>query len=192
MTKALTGISVAKLRASSNACREIPDGGCVGLYLLIYPSGRKSWALRYRRPSSGRPAKLTLGSVYDADKRSEIDTKPVIGGHLSLGAAHRLVAELKHEIALGKDPGTTHIDQKRKLLISDKFGGAALDFVEQWAKRKTRRWEDTARLLGLKPKTGGIGFDIIPKGLADRWRDTPLTEIDGDDPRKGYSGVSSA
>ena len=198
MTKALTAASVKKLRETEDRVREIPDGGCVGLYLQIYPSGRKSWALRYRRPLDGRPAKLTLGSVFivrakrngwastegrcspiSAD-RSEIDVKPAIGGHLTLGAAHRLVAERKHEIALGRDPGLAHIAAKRQIASSDKFGGAALDFVEQHAKRKTRRWEDTARLLGLKPEGDGGGFETIKKGLADRWRDRPIAEIDGD------------
>jgi integrase len=38
--------------------REIPDAGCTGLYLVTQPSGRKSWAVRYRY--EGRPRKLTL------------------------------------------------------------------------------------------------------------------------------------
>ncbi|MGY4433714.1 hypothetical protein ACVWWO_006191 [Bradyrhizobium sp. F1.13.1] len=181
MAKALTAAGVAKLRAIEDRCREIPDGGCVGLYLLVFPSGRKSWALRYRRPGSGRPAKLTLGSVYDAADGSEIDVKPTIGGHLSLKSAHRLVAELKHEISLGRDPGVAHIAAKRQIVTSEKFGGAALDFIEQHARRKTRRWLDTARLLGLRLKTDHEGFETIPKGLADRWRDKLLIEINGDD-----------
>jgi hypothetical protein len=56
-----------------------------------------------------------------------------------------------------------------------------LDFIQQWAKRKTRRWRDTARLLGLKPKTDSEGFETIPGELSDRWRDKPAAEIDGDD-----------
>jgi integrase len=136
--------------------------------------------LRYRRPGDGRPAKLTLGRVYDAEKRSEIDVKPVIGGYLSLRSAHRLVAELKHELAFGRDPGRTYIEQKRKIATSDNFGGAALDFVEQHAMRKTRRGSETARLLGFQQNDAG-SFELIPKGLAMRWRDRPIAEIDGDD-----------
>src|SRR5262245_8027767 len=103
MAKVLTAAAVSRLKPDKTGCREIADGGAVGLYLLVYSSGRKSWALRYRRPGSQRPAKLILGSVFDADK-AELDAKPVIGGHLSLAAARRLVGELKHEIAIGKDP----------------------------------------------------------------------------------------
>lgn len=38
---------------------EIPDGALVGLYLVVQPSGAKSWAVRYR--ATGRPRKVTLG-----------------------------------------------------------------------------------------------------------------------------------
>jgi hypothetical protein len=50
MAKALTAASVARLRGFDEGVREVPDGGCRGLYLQLYASGKKSWALRYRRP----------------------------------------------------------------------------------------------------------------------------------------------
>lgn len=58
MAKALTtkAIEAAKPDASR---REIPDPALSGLYLVIQPSGVKSWALRYR--FAGKPKKLTLG-----------------------------------------------------------------------------------------------------------------------------------
>lgn len=58
MAKALTtkAIDAAKPDASR---REIPDPALSGLYLVIQPSGVKSWALRYRY--AGKPKKLTLG-----------------------------------------------------------------------------------------------------------------------------------
>jgi integrase len=40
-----------------------------------------------------------------------------------------------------------------------------------------RRWQELARLLGLEPKT----LAPIPKGLAERWAERPVTEIDGHD-----------
>jgi|SRR5581483_9801223 len=39
---------------------EVADSVCPGLYLIVQPTGAKSWAVRYRRPD-GTPAKLTLG-----------------------------------------------------------------------------------------------------------------------------------
>ena len=38
---------------------EVPDGKIAGLYLVVQPSGAKSWALRYR--VAGAPKKFTIG-----------------------------------------------------------------------------------------------------------------------------------
>ena len=43
MAKALTAVSVEKLRPEGSR-REIPDALMPGLYLVIQPSGSKSWA----------------------------------------------------------------------------------------------------------------------------------------------------
>src|SRR5204863_6979941 len=70
MTKALTPIAIANLKPSDKR-REIPDGGCRGLYLIVQPTGRKVWAVRYR--FGERPRKLTLDgvtSLADARKRA--------------------------------------------------------------------------------------------------------------------------
>ena len=48
----------------------------------------------------------------------------------------------------------------------------------QHAKKKTRRWVEQARLLGLKETDKGI--ELIDGGLAMRWRNKPLSEIDTD------------
>lgn len=42
--------------------REIADGLLPGFYLVVQPSGAKSWAIRYRSPVTGKHAKHTLGS----------------------------------------------------------------------------------------------------------------------------------
>ena len=60
MARPLTAIAVEKARPHAER-RELADGGCTGLYLVIQPSGVKSWAARYRY--HGRPTKLTLGPV---------------------------------------------------------------------------------------------------------------------------------
>ena len=49
-SKILTATAVKNFRPGT-APRQIPDGGCVGLYLIVYPSGRKTWAMRFRRRS---------------------------------------------------------------------------------------------------------------------------------------------
>jgi integrase len=78
------------------ARREIPDAGCVGLYLISQPSGHRSWALRYR--FGGRPAKLTLGS-WPA---------------MSLLDARRAAIDAQRELGKGHDPAKAKVDAKIK------------------------------------------------------------------------------
>jgi integrase len=58
MARALTAKAVEKAQSGDKRV-EIPDGIVAGLYLVVQPSGAKSWALRYRQ--AGKPVKLTLG-----------------------------------------------------------------------------------------------------------------------------------
>jgi integrase len=67
--------------------REIPDGDVRGLYLQIFPSGKASWAFRYR--FGGRTRKLTIGA------------SPEIG----LKDARDLARAAHLQIAGGEDPG---------------------------------------------------------------------------------------
>jgi hypothetical protein len=73
MAKVLTSAAVEKYIGGDKR-REIADAKASGLYLVIQPSGQKSWALRFRRPN-GRPAKLTLGSVDFSGKESILAAK---------------------------------------------------------------------------------------------------------------------
>ena len=66
--------------------QEIPDSALSGLYLVIQPSGVKSWALRYR--FAGKSARLTLGRW------------PMMG----LAAARAKAAEAVGQVELGHDP----------------------------------------------------------------------------------------
>lgn len=59
MARALTAKAVEALKADPEKRIEVPDPALSGLYLVVQPSGSKSWALRYR--FGGKPAKLTLG-----------------------------------------------------------------------------------------------------------------------------------
>jgi integrase len=60
MARGFTDIAVKAFKPES-ARREIPDPGCAGLYLIIQPSGHKSFAARFR--FEGRPKKLSLGPL---------------------------------------------------------------------------------------------------------------------------------
>ncbi|GEO15068.1 tyrosine-type recombinase/integrase [Microvirga aerophila] len=86
MAKALTVQSVEKLKPDSSRRLEIPDGLLPGLYLVIQPSGVRSWAVRYR--AAGKPRKLTLGPY------------PAVG----LGTARERAREALQAVASGRDP----------------------------------------------------------------------------------------
>ena len=186
MAKTLTATAVKNCRPDKRR-REVPDGGCPGLHLVVQPNGKKSWALRFRRPGGKLPAKLVLGSVFEtADKEPEI--APVVGGYLTLAGARRLVTTLRHEIAQGRDPAATHIAEKKRRRGEEKdnnFKQIALEFITQHRVKRTgkrpRRWREVARVLGLSyPPDGGEPL-VVRGGLADRWADKAIGAIDGHD-----------
>src|SRR6516162_5448634 len=85
----VTRIDKAKPRvdAAGNKVRtEIPDARQPGLYLIVQPNGKKSWAVRYRY--AGQPRKLTLGSYPG----------------LELGKARRIAGNAFTNLAEGRDP----------------------------------------------------------------------------------------
>ena len=53
MAAALTVKALENLKAAP-ARREVPDGLLPGLYFVLQPSGKSSWAVRY--PPPGNPA----------------------------------------------------------------------------------------------------------------------------------------
>ena len=86
MAKAMTTKAVEALKPGPNR-REIPDPALSGLYLVVQPSGAKSWALRYRY--AGKPRKLTLGKW------------PIMG----VADARAAASEAIEALELGNDPG---------------------------------------------------------------------------------------
>jgi integrase len=185
----LTVASVQKYTAQPKR-REIPDATARGLYLVIQPSGAKSWALRFRRPN-GDPAKLTLGVVDLADK--EPDDEPVLGGALTLGQARELAAQYDRRRARGVDIiEETKTDRSRKTAAAadraaNTFGSCLRGFFADYKTKKwgtrPRRWRDDAALLGLRYPLGADPAtaepSVIKGSLADIWRDKPVAEIDG-------------
>src|SRR5262245_42379261 len=95
MTKrhGLTAVAVENAKPG-NARREIPDSH--GLYLVLQPSGARSWCLRYRH--GGKPRKLTLGG-YPA---------------LSLAAARTAASKAREAVEADRDPSAEKRDEQRK------------------------------------------------------------------------------
>jgi integrase len=67
MKKALTARRVVAVAPGASR-QEIPDAYLPGLYLVVQPSGAKSWAVRYRH--NGRPRKNTLGPYPAVDLKT--------------------------------------------------------------------------------------------------------------------------
>jgi len=174
-TKKLTAAAVRRYRAGAKR-RAIADAH--GLYLIVQPTGSKSWAMFFRN-TGGRMAKLTLGSLDESGKETPAD--PVIGMPLTLAGARRLAAEVNRQRALGQDVVALRLREKteRKTAAANTFVLAAKSFITEHSMRRVRGWREQARLLGLKPSENGL--EEIRGGLCERWRDRPISAIDGHD-----------
>jgi integrase len=153
MTKALTAKRIETVQATSSR-QEIPDGLLVGLYLVVQPSGARSFAVRYRY--AGQPRKLTLGAF------------PAI----NLETARTLGAKALRAAAEGRDPATEKQsakgDAKRQAAEEirgkrDLFENVARDFIERHAMKSNREttWRETARILGFKPDPDNAGKLLV-------------------------------
>jgi Phage integrase family. len=183
MPKVLTAAAVLKYRAGHKR-REVRDGATPGLHLVIQPSGAKSYALRFRRPN-GKSAKLTLGPVDLSGKEPE--GEPMLGTPLTLASARSLAAKAHRDRAIGRDVAARYVDEKRRRTTEDAnrakntFAALTHRFIDEHARPKTRRWRDTARLLGWSYPGEGSDPTIVEGGLSHRWRDKPIADIDGHD-----------
>ncbi|MGO9684616.1 MAG: tyrosine-type recombinase/integrase [Steroidobacteraceae bacterium] len=183
MSKPLTAAAVAKYRPGPKR-RIIRDGGARSLFLVIEPSGHRSWRMRFRTPT-GRIAKVTLGSV-DLSGR-ELKGDPAIGQPLSLQAARQLAATVHRERALGRDVAAEHKARRHRQRTeieersASTFGAAVRDYVNEFARPKTRNWRDTAKHLGLHYRDDTDTFDEAKGGLSQRWAERPVASIDDHD-----------
>src|SRR6266446_5035937 len=153
MAAKLTSLAVRnanpKRRKGELRRTEIPDAGS-GLYLIVQPSGAKSWAVRYRFADA--PRKLTLGTAIVLDE-GEKEPVPVIGGALTLAGARKLAAVELHALAQGVDPAAAKrqaaaaSEQAAFDRARDTVEHLAEQFIEKHAKKKTRSWKGTQRIF---------------------------------------------
>jgi hypothetical protein len=128
LPRTLTARTVETIKPASTR-REIPDRHLPGLYLVVQPSGARSWAVRYR---SGRQTrKHTLGP-YPA---------------LDLKAARLLAGKALRAVAEGRDPGREKAEERA--VQSDTVAAVARQFVEKHCQRANRQRTaaETQRLL---------------------------------------------
>jgi integrase len=150
MAKALT-VRAIEAAKPGLARREIPDGLLAGLYLIVQPSGAKSWALRYR--FRGRPRKFTIGSWPAIDLASARDL-----GRKALISAKQ-----------GNDPGDERKASHHAAVMArrDTVAAVAAEFLERYAKANTREatWRETERILNKEvlPRWGSRSIQEITR-----------------------------
>jgi integrase len=130
MSRVLTARTVETLKAGP-VRQEIPDRHMPNLYLVLQPSGHRSWAIRYR--VGGRSRKHTIGA-YPA---------------IDLKAARELAAKAFRVVAEGRDPG--YEKALSRSIQSDSVEAVVELFFERHCKRvnRPRTIEGTRQLLDL-------------------------------------------
>ncbi|WP_425050756.1 tyrosine-type recombinase/integrase [Psychromarinibacter sp. S121] len=144
MPRALTSKAVEALRPDPDRRQEIPDPALVGLYLVVQPSGAKSWALRYRY--AGKPKKLTLGrwplmGLADARAAATDAIEAVEHGNDPSAAKKRTKAARLEAQLSERDKIKTLIDQYAKRHLASLKSGATVKrelerhVVSEWGER---------------------------------------------------------
>ena len=137
----LTDIQIKKL-ALPQSRKELPDGKIPGLYLILQPSGARSWAVRYR--FAGQPKKLTLGP-YPA---------------IDLATARKRAQEALGDVAGGKDPArakkTARAARKAERETEEhRLDPVATAYIERYVKREVgAAWGGESRGLRLRTSPG--------------------------------------
>ena len=118
MARVLTAKSVEAMRPDPAKRIELSDAAMPGLWLVVQPSGAKSWAYRYR--FDGKPRKLTLGR-YPA---------------LSLANARDEAGSAARKLELGTDPGTAKLAAKAEARVArETERDKVKTLIEQFDKR---------------------------------------------------------
>jgi integrase len=138
------------------ARREVPDGKIPGLYLIVQPSGAKSWAFRYRY--AGKSRKHTIGS-YPA---------------ISVGRARELAQQAAGAVAEGRDPHSEKAEGRR----AQAFAACAdQDIVEKVVDTFIERY---AR-VNLRESTFNECKRVLGKEVVKPWQGKRLSEIQRSD-----------
>lgn len=160
MAAKLTDLSVEKRQADPAKRIEIADAVAPGLFLIVQPSGKKSWAVRYR--AAGKSRKFTLGA-YPA---------------VSLKAAREGARKVIGKVAAGIDPAgekrQARAEARKPKPEHDLIEKVVETFVERHAK-KNRSWQETQRVLNRE--------------VVSLWRGRRLSEISRADVHELLDGI---
>lgn len=151
MGKVLSIVAISRIKPQAER-REYPDAACPGLYLIIQPSGTKSWALRHRH--GGRPSKLTLGRYADVQEGD-----PILGGRLTLAAARKVASEAIAAVERGHNPARPR-RSRDKNMVED----VVTEFMKRYVNAKKLRSADAIQRT--------FDVDVLP-----HWKGRRIDEI---------------
>ena len=114
--KGLTNTQVEKAKYCEGAKNELPDGK--GLFLQLYPTGRKAWRFRYNRPVTKARTKTNIGD-YPA---------------VSIAQAREYRKKYRALLAQGIDPQTYKAQQEQEARFS--AVNTFLAVAERWKEKK--------------------------------------------------------
>src|SRR5262245_2649036 len=144
MAKRLTTLAVANTRPKAQRY-EVADGS-TGLRLVVFPSGKRSWIVRYRRP---KPDKRTAKVTHEH--------------FVPLATARQWAAATLATLAQGRDPGTVQAETRAAAQKAAAERDAAT--VDHWAKLFLERYvrKDT------RPNTQGQYEHVFRNIMLPAW-----------------------
>ena len=132
----LTELFLRALKPEPNGPFLVWDTQQHGLAIRVQPTGARAWKCIYSR--HGRPRWLHLGNARA----------------IGLADARTLAAEVMLAVARGQDPAAERKAERGR----GTFEELATRYVEEWAKRKNKSWQQAATLVRryLLPRWGKL------------------------------------
>jgi integrase len=158
MVRKLTDLAVRAIRPRASYF-EVVDG-TTGLRLGVFPSGARSWLMRYRRPDTKRPAKFTIGK-YPATP---------------LSAARIRAAEARAAVIAGIDPGESK--KRAKASAQEAEASRYADTVELHVKQHLERCSREVSESHWRQARLALSDAV------QAWRGRPVSEITRRDVRE--------
>lgn len=159
----LTQRVVESLKTTNPRGAKCYDTATQGFCVIVYPSGRKVFWVRYSRTPHGRPDQWMKVGVY---------------GVLTVDQARERAQELLSKATLGQNPAAEEAAKRAMPTVSE----WALEYLENIKDRKKSYVED-ARYLGAEREQGQEPYAVAARVL---WDKKPLDSLTVEDIEAGF------